>query len=70
MDRAATTGFVGAAAGAGVLAPRSGVLHALVHDRARDAFADGLPLAAADVDVFCLGAGTANGVADVFVARL
>ena len=70
MNRAAAAGLVSAAAGAGVLAPGSGVLHALVHDRAGDAFADGLPFAAADIDVLRLGAGAADGVADVFVARL
>ena len=70
MNRAAATGLVGAAAGAGVLAPSSGVLHALIHDRAGDTLADGLPLAAADIDVLRLGAGAADGVADVFVACL
>ena len=69
MNGAATAGLVGAAAVA-ILAPRSGVLHALVHDRAGDALADGLPFAAADVDVLCLGAGTADGVANVVVASL
>lgn len=70
MNRAAAAGLVSAAAGAGVLAPRSGILHALIHDRAGDALADGLPFAAADIDVLRLGAGAADGVADVFVARL
>lgn len=70
LNGAAAAGFVGAAAGAGVLAPRSGVLHAFVDDRAGDALADGFPLAAADIDVLRLGAGAANGVADVFVASL
>ena len=70
MNRPAAARLVSAAAGAGVLAPGSGVLHALIHDRAGDAFADGLPFAAADIDVLRLGAGAADGVADVFVARL
>ena len=70
LNRAAAAGLVGAATGAGILAPRSGILHALVHDRTGDALTDRLPFAAADIDVFCLGTGTANGVANVFVACL
>ena len=70
MNGAAAARLVGAAAGARILAPRALVLHALVHDRAGDALADGLPFAAADVDVFRLGAGAADGVADVLVTRL
>ena len=69
MNGAATAGLVGAAAVA-ILAPRSGVLHALVHHRAGDALTDGLPFTAADVNIFRFGAGTADGVADVFVAGL
>jgi hypothetical protein len=70
LNRAAAAGLESAAASAGVLAPGSGVLDALVHDRAGDALADRFPFAAADIDVLRLGAGAADGVADVFVARL
>lgn len=70
MDGAAATGLVGAATSAGVLAPTSWILDTLVDDRARHTLADGLPFTAADINVFRLGAGLANGVADVFVTSL
>lgn len=69
LNGSAAAGLVGAAAAA-ILSPRSRVLHTFVDDRSGDALADGLPLAAADIDVLRLGAGTADGIADVLVARL
>ena len=70
LNGAAAAGLVRAAASAGILAPGSGILHALVHDRPGDALADRLPFAAANIDVLRLGAGATDGVADVFVASL
>jgi hypothetical protein len=70
LDLLAAAGLISAATGAGVHRPRSGTLHTFRDDRPRDALADRLPLAAADVDVFGLGAGTADRVTDVAIARL